>query len=233
MVQLSGYKRSTYMRRMFDLLAARYALANRWMTWGQDVKWRREVIDRAHLPEGGKLLDIGTGTGELAREASRRDDHLFVVGADFSSEMLRFGKLRQGGGSVFLLNSDALHLPFNSGFFDAVVSGYLLRNVIDVERALAEQHRVLKAGGTLVSLDTTPPPEDFIHIPERLYLRFIIPVIGGWVTGDREAYRYLSESTRHFMKADELVDCLHKVGFREISYRRFMGSTMAMHWAVR
>jgi demethylmenaquinone methyltransferase / 2-methoxy-6-polyprenyl-1,4-benzoquinol methylase len=233
MAQLSGKKRSNYMRRMFGLLAERYDLANRWMTWGQDVKWRREVIDRTHLPVGGKLLDIGTGTGELAVEARRRDGHLFVVGIDVTPEMLRVGKLREGAVSVCWLNSDALDLPFNSGLFDAVVSGYLLRNVIDVERALAEQHRVLKVGGIVVCLDTTPPPEDFRHIPERLYLRFIIPVIGGWVTGDREPYRYLPESTRQFMCADELAQCIHRVGFREIGFRRFMGSTMAMHWGVR
>src|SRR4030043_2027440 len=147
MAELSGNERATYVRRMFSQLAMRYDIANRWMTWGQDVKWRREVIDKAHLPVGGNLLDIGVGTGDLAIEAQRRDKTLLTVGADFTPEMMQFGRMRQGGKSIHWLNTYALELPFFDETFDAVVSGYFLRNALAVERALVEQYRVVKPGG--------------------------------------------------------------------------------------
>ena len=100
MAELSGKERANNVRRMFSQLAMRYDIANRWMTWGQDVKWRREGIDKAHLPVGGILLDIGVGTGDLAIEAQRRDKTLLTVGADFTPEMMQLGRMRQGGKSI-------------------------------------------------------------------------------------------------------------------------------------
>jgi demethylmenaquinone methyltransferase/2-methoxy-6-polyprenyl-1,4-benzoquinol methylase len=233
MSELSGNDRTNFVRQMFARLARHYDLANRWMTWGQDVKWRREVILRAHLPVGGKLLDIGTGTGDLALEALRRDKQLLVVGADFTPEMMEVGRNRRDGKSVLWINTDALSLPHRSESFDAVVSGYLLRNLVDVERALTEQYRVLKPDGLLVCLDTTPPPKDLWHLPVRLYLQLVIPIIGGWVAGDIKTYRYLPESTNHFVRAPELAECMCKIGLREVGFRSFMGGSMAIHWGTR
>jgi demethylmenaquinone methyltransferase/2-methoxy-6-polyprenyl-1,4-benzoquinol methylase len=218
---------------MFSYLARHYDMANRWMTWGQDVKWRREVIDRAFLPKGGRLLDIGTGTGDLALEALRRDEYLLAVGADFTPEMMRVGRNRQDGKSVRWINTDALNLPFISRSFDAVVSGYLLRNVVDIQRALAEQFRVLKPGGQMVCLDTTPTPKDLLHLPVRIYLKLVIPFMGGLVAGNIKTYRYLPESTSQFLRAPVLAESMSKVGFKEVGFRCFMGSTMAIHWGTR
>jgi len=233
MAELSGKDRANYVRHMFTHLAGRYAIANRWMTWGQDVKWRCDVIDQACLSVRGKLLDVGTGTGDLALEAIKRDNTLFAVGSDFTLEMMRQGRMRQGSESVRWLTADALDLPFLTGSFDAVVSGYLLRNVIDVERALAEQYRVLKRGGQVVCLDTSPPPADIWHLPVRFYLRHIIPVIGGLIAGDTKAYEYLPQSTERFMQAAELAGCMLKVGFKEVRYHCFMGNTLAIHRGVK
>jgi demethylmenaquinone methyltransferase/2-methoxy-6-polyprenyl-1,4-benzoquinol methylase len=218
---------------MFAHLAERYDLANRWMTWGLDVKWRYEVIDRAHLPIGGRLLDVGSGTGDLALEALHRDKRVLPVGADFTPEMMLVGRNRREGKLIQWLNTDGLNLPFGSESFDAVVSGYLLRNVVDIGRTLAEQYRVLKRGGHMVCLDTSPPSNDIWHLPVRFYLQRILPVIGGLIAGDIKTYHYLPESTSHFVRAPELADWMRRVGFREVSFRTFMGGTMAIHWGIR
>jgi demethylmenaquinone methyltransferase/2-methoxy-6-polyprenyl-1,4-benzoquinol methylase len=233
MGELTGKDRAYYVRRMFARLARHYDLANRWMTWGQDVKWRREVIDRAGIPMGGRLLDIGTGTGDLALEAIHRDKHILPIGTDFTLEMMLVGRNRRDGNLIRWLNADALDLPFNSETFDSVVSGYLLRNVVEVEKALAEQYRVLKPGGYMVCLDTSPPLKDFWHLPVRLYLRFVIPFIGGLVARDIQTYRYLPESTRHFLQATELAECMRKIGFRGTGFRKLMGGSMAIHWGAK
>lgn len=225
--------RAEYIKKMFARLADRYDRANRWMTWGQDIRWREEVIDRAQLPIGGRLLDIGTGTGELALEAIRRDKTLCVVGADFSPEMMHVGSKRENAGMIAWVNNDAHSLPYCPGSFDAVVSGYLLRNVSDVQAALKEQYRVLKEGGRMVCLDTTPPPGDIWHLPVRLYLRFMIPIIGGWVAGDRDAYCYLPESTIQFLSSPDLAEWMRRVGFQQVGFHRFMGGSMAIHWGVK
>ncbi|MFZ2096987.1 MAG: ubiquinone/menaquinone biosynthesis methyltransferase [Anaerolineales bacterium] len=233
MAKYSGKDRADYVRQMFRRLAGRYNVANHWMTWGQDVMWRREVIDRADLSPKGRLLDIGTGTGDLALEAIHRDASIFVVGLDFTQEMMRIGRSRELGTKVNWLNSEALYLPFNAESFDAVISGYLLRNVIDVEKALVEQYRVLRVDGIMICLDTTPPPKDVFHLPVRLYLRYIIPIIGGLVTGNFEAYHYLPESTHQFLSAPTLAECLEKAGFKDVGFRCFMGGSMAIHWGIK
>ena len=233
MAQLSGRERAAYVKSMFAHLARTYDRANRWMTWGQDVRWRRQVIDLAHLPAGGRLLDIGTGTGELALEALRRDGSLLAVGGDFTPEMMRIGKARKGGDLVRWLSTDALNLPFPAKSFDAVASGYLMRNVSDVLQAWREQYRVLKPSGKVVCLDTTPPPKDGWHLPVRIYLRIIIPAIGQILAGDAKAYRYLPESTQRFLGAEELLESLRMSGFKEVGFRRFMAGTMAIHWGYK
>jgi demethylmenaquinone methyltransferase/2-methoxy-6-polyprenyl-1,4-benzoquinol methylase len=233
MAQLTGKDRAEYVQRMFARLAVRYTLANRWMTWGQDRKWRHEVIRRAQLPPGGKLLDVGTGTGDLVLEALRCDHSLLAVGGDLTPQMLWAGRMRPTVGLASWVVNDALDLPYAAGCFDAVVSGYLLRNVADLPRTLAEQFRVLKAGGRWVCLETTPPPMDFWHWPVRLYLNYAIPIMGALLTGDWSAYRYLPETTRQFLSAPGLAQCLGEAGFREVGYRQFMGGSMAIHWAIK
>jgi len=206
---------------------------NRLMTWGQDRRWRREVIDRAQLPPGGRLLDLGTGTGDLALEALRRDADLRVAAADFTLEMMHRGRTRPGGDSVRWAQADALALPFPDETFDAIVSGYLMRNVGDLSRAWTEQHRVLKPGGRLVCLDTTPPPPGWRGFPVRLYLRLVLPLLGWLIAGDRAAYTYLQSSTERFATAEELAASMQAAGFREVCFRRLMFATMAIHWGIK
>ena len=146
MAHLKGEERARYVRRMFAGIAGRYDLMNRVMTAGQDVRWRRYVVAQAALPANGRLLDIATGTGDIALEAVRQVPSVQPVGGDFTLEMMQAGKLYPERQMIQWVGADTLALPFPTGYFDAVTSGFLMRNVIDVEQALREQMRVLKPG---------------------------------------------------------------------------------------
>jgi len=220
-------------RAMFDRIAGRYQLMNALMTFGRDRAWRRAVVLAAALPAGGRLLDLASGTGDIALEALRLDPGARVTAADFSLEMMRVGRRRPGGGRIAWCGADALALPFADASFDAVTSGYLLRNVADRAGAFREQTRVVRPGGRVVCLDTSPPPATPLRPLVRLYLRRVIPLLGRLIAGERSAYAYLSASTEGFKTPDELAAIMREAGLTDVSYRRFMAGTIAVHAGTR
>ncbi len=230
MTRLTGDERAAYVRDMFTRIARRYDLMNRLMTGGQDIRWRKRVIELARLNDNASLLDLGTGTGDLAREALSAFPKARVVGADFTLEMMRVGRKN---GPLDFSAADALRLPFGDSTFDAVVSGFLMRNVIDLNRALEEQYRVLKNGGRIVVLDTTRPKRNVLSPFIWVHLHVVIPALGKLVTGAGEAYRYLPETTEGFVTAEEMAARMASVGFENIGFRRFMFGTVAIHWGEK
>jgi demethylmenaquinone methyltransferase / 2-methoxy-6-polyprenyl-1,4-benzoquinol methylase len=230
MSSLSGPARASYVQSMFARIAGRYDVMNRLMTFGQDVSWRKQVVTLAQLPRTGALLDLGTGTGDLAFEALSRDATLRAVGGDFTLEMMRVGQTRPEGKRIRWSATDALNLPFPDNTFDAVTSGYLMRNVIDVRRAWAEQYRVLKPGGRVVCLDTTPPPRNLLYPFINFHMHVVIPVLGRLITGASDAYTYLPDTTENFLRAEKLAERMTEVGFAQVGFRRLMLNTMAIHW---
>ncbi len=230
MTQLTGGERAAYVQDMFTRIARRYDLMNRLMTGGQDVRWRKRVIELARLDDNASLLDLGTGTGDLAREALSAFPQARVVGADFTLEMMRVG---QQAGRLDFAAADALRLPFDESTFEAVISGFLMRNVIDLNNALEEQYRVLKSGGRIVILDTTRPKRNILSPFIWIHLHFVIPTLGKLVTGVGEAYRYLPETTEGFVTAEDMVARMASVGFKNIGFRRFMFGTIAIHWGEK
>ncbi|HAE59651.1 MAG TPA: ubiquinone biosynthesis protein UbiE [Anaerolineae bacterium] len=231
MTQLSGPEKARYVQDIFTRIAPRYDLMNRLMTGGQDVRWRKEVIRRAGLQQNASLLDLGSGTGDLAREALAQQPAARVTAADFTLEMMRAG--RKPGDVFGWSSADALSLPFQSVSFDAVVSGFLMRNVVDSLQALREQLRVLKPGGRIVILDTTRPKRNLLSPFIWIHLHVIIPTLGTLLSGQRDAYTYLPDSTEAFLSAEELAARMVAAGFREVGYKRLMFGTIAMHWGQK
>ncbi len=234
-MHLQGQEKASYVRDMFGRVAERYNLMNRLMTAGQDQKWRRFVIQRAKLPQGGTLLDMATGTGDIAFEALRAEPTARVIGADFALPMMMVGQRQRMGTHVHWCGADALHLPFPHECFDAVVSGYLVRNVIDIRQTLREQLRVVKPGGRIVILDSSPPPQNLLRPLILLYLRYGIPLLGRLISGGgaADAYKYLPESTQAFKTPDELAAIMRETGVRNVEFQTFMFGTMAVHWGVK
>jgi len=230
MIQLTGQERATYVQNMFTQIAKRYDLMNRLMTGFQDVRWRKRVIRLARLTNGASLLDLGTGTGDLAREALTQFPQAKVTAADFTLEMMRVG---QKTSPLNFSCADALCLPFNDSTFDAVISGFLMRNVIDLQKGIEEQFRVLKNGGRIVILDTTRPNKNILSPFIWIHMHFIIPTLGGLLTGVSEAYRYLPETTEKFVTAEDLSARMMKAGFKNVNFQRLMFGTIAIHWGEK
>jgi demethylmenaquinone methyltransferase / 2-methoxy-6-polyprenyl-1,4-benzoquinol methylase len=233
MANLTGSERARYVQDMFARIASRYDLMNRLMTAGQDIHWRKEVVRRAALPPNGRLLDLGAGTGDLAQEALHQYPGCCPVAADFTLEMMRIGQRRSPMDCPSWSGADALHLPFPQEAFDAVVSGFLFRNVSDVRQALLEQQRVLKPGGRIVILDTTRPPHNLFTPLINIHLHTVIPILGRLITGEGEAYTYLPESTEGFLPAESLAARLLEAGFHQVGFQRRMFGTIAIHWGTK
>jgi demethylmenaquinone methyltransferase / 2-methoxy-6-polyprenyl-1,4-benzoquinol methylase len=217
-------------QRMFDAIAGRYDLMNRVMTLGQDQKWRRFVVQKVGYPGFGKVLDLATGTGDIAALVRRSYPESTVIGTDFSRNMLREAKRRFPEEAISWQACDANHLPFADDVFEAVTFGYLLRNVEDPLAVLREVHRVLRPGGRIVCLDTTPPARNLLYPFVRLYFRFGIPLLGRLIASDEEAYAYLTGSTMDFFSAEALADLFSQAGFADVGYKKFMLGTIGIHW---
>lgn len=233
MAEIQRSERARYVQDMFTQIAPHYDLMNRLMTVGQDAVWRKQVIRRARLTPGSSLLDLGSGTGDLAGEALRQYPEIKVVAADFTLQMMLFGKKRYPSRNLGWSAADARRLPFPDQAFDAVVSGFLLRNVVDLSQSLAEQHRVLKPGGRLVALDTTPPAHNILAPFIRVHLHTIIPTLGRLISGKAEAYQYLPDTTENFLQAERLASRLVSAGFQRVGFVRLMFGTIAIHWGIK
>ena len=228
--------RAAYVQSMFTRIARRYDLMNRLMTAGQDRVWRREVVRHTNLSANGLLLDLGSGTGDLALEVKQQVPSARVVAADFTLEMMRVGQsqlIKRNHLPLDWCAADALHLPFPDASFNAVISGFLMRNVSNLDLALREQYRILKPGSRIVILDTTRPPRSLVTPFIYLHLSFTIPTLGKLITGSREAYTYLPDSTRKFLTAEALSARLAENGFQEVAFHRLMFATIAIHWGVK
>lgn len=209
---------------MFDRIAGRYDAANRVMSAGVDILWRRQAI--ARLLEGlgvaPRVLDLGAGTFDGALEIVRRAPSARVVAADFAREMLRAGRpklaRRQAGQRVFPQIADGHALPYADGAFDGAFSAFCVRNLADLPRAMRELRRVVRPGGRIAVLEFFRP-ERRRPFFDGFYNARVLPLIGWAVGGDREAYRYLPASIAGFATAAEYAALLGDVGFSAVETR--------------
>lgn len=222
-------------RRMFSRIVGRYDVLNRLMTGSQDVRWRKEAA-RLALGAGaqhGRVLDVATGTGDLALAVAEGGAAL-VVGLDFAAPMVRAAteKARRRQGMVWVVG-DALRLPFAEGQFDACTVAFGLRNMAHYEQALREMHRVLRPGGRLVCLEMTPMRRPVLGWVFNWYFSRVVPFVGGLLSGEPAAYRYLPRSVAAFPSASALAGLMRKAGFSEVTFRLRGVGTVALHVAVK
>lgn len=209
---------------MFDRIARRYDLVNTLLSGGTDGGWRRAAARLARLSAGSRALDVACGSGRLAAELARTG--AAVVGLDFSREMLRVARREQP--HVPFVRGDALALPFPEGRFDAVTIAFGLRNLADPGRGLAEMLRILRPGGRAVVLEFVKPPRGPIGSTYRAYLRHVLPRLGGLVSGDAQAYRYLSDTVDSYRTPQQLLELAGSAGWLDISYQGLMLGTVGI-----
>ena len=198
-----------YVHAAFSSIAERYVTANHILSLGTDVLWRQRVVQRVAEWKPRRLLDIATGTGDLALAISRALPEVEVLGTDFCRPMLDVAVRR---GLTNVLEADALHLPLPDASFDVATVAFGLRNMADYASALREFRRVLRPGGHLLVLDFSMP-EGLLSAPYRLYLHRVLPQIAGWVTGNSGAYDYLGESIEAFPRGSRFCRMMQDCGY--------------------
>jgi demethylmenaquinone methyltransferase / 2-methoxy-6-polyprenyl-1,4-benzoquinol methylase len=226
---------------MFEAVPARYDLLNRVLTLGLDQRWRRRAAARMLERSPRRVLDLGTGTGDLALLLAARAGACQVVAADFSSAMLAVAgrKALEAGrhDHIRFLCADAVALPLPSEAFDAVGIAFAFRNLSyknpSTHRALAELHRVITPGGRLVVVETSQPSIAVLRGAYHSYLRAVVGPLGGRLSGQGGAYRYLATSARHFHTAEAVSDLLASAGFEVVAHEPLLFGVAAIHIGVR
>jgi demethylmenaquinone methyltransferase / 2-methoxy-6-polyprenyl-1,4-benzoquinol methylase len=212
---------------MFDGIAGRYDLVNSFLSLGTDRRWRRAAARACALTPGASALDVACGTGRLTEELARGGGAQGrVVGLDFSSRMLQEARRRRP--DLEWVEGDALSLPFPRDSFEAATIAFGLRNLAQPDLGLAEMARVVQPGGRLVVLEFLRPSRGPLGAAYRLYLTRVLPSVGGWLSGDRPAYRYLSETVDSYLGSEELIALAVSAGWREPRLLRLNLGTVAL-----
>ena len=233
-----NHSRDRSVQGMFDRIAGRYDLLNRVISFRLDARWRRRAIRTVITKEKPCIIDLGTGTGDLALNAATIAQGRGVfVGLDFSLPMLRLAQAKintqaHHGNIAFVMGS-AMIAPFKSSRFDGALTAFVLRNVSDLPLFFAEALRVLKPGGRLVSLDMFPPEPGWFATFYSVYFYSLMPRVGGWLAGDRQAYRYLSDSVRRFHSPAKVAEMIRDAGFERVQFQRFLRGAVCMHVAEK
>ena len=202
---------------MFDRIARRYDTVNTVLSIGTDGGWRRRAARETGLREGGSALDVACGSGKLTQRLRMlTGPRGRVVGLDFTARMLDVA--RHDHPAVDFVEGDALNLPFYDAEFDASTIAFGLRNLADPVRGLAEMIRVVRPGGRAVVLEFVRPPASAAGSAYRFYLRRLLPAIGGAISGEPSAYRYLSDTVDSYRSPGELGDMAMQAGWRDVRY---------------
>jgi demethylmenaquinone methyltransferase/2-methoxy-6-polyprenyl-1,4-benzoquinol methylase len=222
---------------MFDRIARVYDRMNAVMTAGLDRRWRERAADLAKASPGDRVLDVATGTGDLALELARRvAPGGEVVGADFSEAMLEIARTKgragsDSGATVRFEAANALELPYADDSFAAATVGFGARNFADLRRGLAEMARVVAPGGRVVVLEITTPTRPPLSTLLRVWFDHVVPALGR-LAGDPDAYEYLPNSVRRFPGPEQLASILHDCGLRQIGYCVTAGGIIALHFGT-
>jgi demethylmenaquinone methyltransferase/2-methoxy-6-polyprenyl-1,4-benzoquinol methylase len=237
-----GEVRTKPLHGMFNSIPRHYDLVNALITWGMDKRWRALAARECAGTGPRRVLDLGCGTGDLAIGIVRwAKSYIAVTGLDYSSTMLematRKAEAAVGRSRITFTQAEAASLPFVNDYFDTVGISFAFRNLTYksplVNFHLAEIFRVLNPGGRLVVVESSQPESALIRWFFHLYLKTYVYWIGWWLSGNKGAYRYLTESARRFFTPGQVRELLKEVGFRDIVYRPLLFGAVGIHVAIK
>lgn len=241
---MKGDRKDFPLHTFYGDIHASYDRVNRIFTFGRDRSWRKRAAKELLKTQPHRVLDLCTGTGDFLLELARQADHsskgIMLTGFDFSSDMLNEARKKQKEfqkgntqAEIYFLEGDAGKMPFEDGHFDSMGITFGIRNLV-YENSMAgihlsEMNRVLKTGGELVVLESSKPASSLWRFFNGFYLRFILPYLGGLISGNLKAYKYLADSSKNYYTREEMAKILEVVGFDLIrSKSLFLGSVMLL-----
>ena len=233
----SEEKKSVQIEQMFDSIATHYDSLNRTMSMGLDISWRRKGLKLLSKIQPQDILDIATGTGDLAIMANQLLHPKKILGIDISEKMMEVGRLKVEklgfSSTVSFAKENCMQLSLSSNSFDAAMVAFGVRNFEDLDKGLKEIVRVLKPGGQLMILELSTPD----HFPMKqaywAYSRLFIPTVGRFISKSKEAYSYLPKSIEAFVQGKEMVQVLKKNGFSEVKYKTYTFGVCSMYLATK
>ncbi len=220
-------------RDMFDKIAPRYDLLNRLLSLGIDRRWRRFAVRQLNIPKNGMVLDIATGTGDVALEIGRQtDSSVKIVGSDFTQGMLVLGQEKIAESPyrdrIVLVNAPCEEMPHPGGLFDGITIAFGIRNVVDRQKGLCEMSRVLKPGGRAVILEFATPRNRLFRAIYLFYFLRVLPWLGGLIS-QRSAYQYLPDSVLEFPEREAFAAMMEEAGFVDVRVHDLTGGIAAVH----
>ena len=218
-----------YVRTLFATIADRYDLITSLLSYGQDARWKRKLVALAEVRRGERALDLASGTGDIAFAVAARGGK--AVGLDITHRMLQLARAKSD--SAPFVTGDMAALPFASGSFDLVTTGYGLRNVPDLQTAIDEIARVLKPGGRMLSLDFNKPQNAIVRGVYLIYLTAVGALLGWVLHGDPDTYRYIPASIRQYPGAEAVAQMFEARGFTGVRCYPVLGGLMTIHHATR
>ncbi len=220
---------------MFDKIAHRYDILNRVLSLGRDITWRKELGQ--HIPESTftRILDIATGTADIPLMLAANKSAELIVGVDRSLEMLKIGhaKAKDTQSEFKLLPADGMALPFSKGSFNVTTISFGIRNMQDIDLALKEMHRVLSFKGKALILEFALPSNPIIRKAYLFYFRNILPVLGGMISGDIPAYRYLNQSVETFPYGKQFCQKMEQAGFVQVGFKALTFGICSLYWGEK
>jgi demethylmenaquinone methyltransferase / 2-methoxy-6-polyprenyl-1,4-benzoquinol methylase len=230
LLDIASYAEPERVRKMFGSIARRYDLANHVLSCGADFYWRKRAAEIVVGWRPNSIMDLATGTGDLALALQKKLPNADVVGADFTEEMLAMAKSK---GVRRTVSADAMKLPFGDSSFDCVTIAFGLRNLPDWSVALAEMKRVIKPGGHLLILEFSLPKSAILRAPYRFYLHRCMPVIGSFLTKQKSAYDYLGDSIEKFPSGDTMLGLMESIGFGNAAAEPLTGGIVTIYTGER
>ena len=226
-------EKELYIENLFSSIDKNYDLLNRAISLGLDMGWRRRAVKAANFDSHSLILDLATGTGDLLLSAQKVIPHVKIVGLDFCRPFLQKAKQKlankNGTNLISFIEANGLKLPIKDETFDGVITAFSLRNVANVERLFSEIYRIIKPGGTVVSLEMMKPANLFQKLVFAIHFKRVVPALGKLFANQSEAYNYLPLSIENFYTAKELTTVISKIGWRNVSFKNVMLGFVAIH----